>query len=318
MLAARVHAIGTTPLIEELPEPAPAAGESLVAIIAANVERLDLDVIAGEFPLLPDVPYIPGVSGVGRVLASSTFRPGEVVHIDGADVGLGRDGTWTQRAAVPDVALTAVPADLDPLAFAAFCGSFVAAHLAVVDIGAMRPGERVIVTGAAGNVGALAAQLALAGGARRVVGTVSRDESRAHVPAGAVAVVGTDASAAALDGPADLLIDTVGGDQLPGLLDLVTGGGRACLVGYTAGKTVALDLPRLLVADVRLLPVNSIGWRERSTADPIRELRRGRLAAPWQARPLRDLGEALHEVHAGRIRGRLLLVADEADEHTVD
>jgi len=54
---------------------------------------------------------------------------------------------------------------------------------------------------------------------------------------------------------ADLLVDTVGGPGLPGRLSSVRPGGRAVLVGYTAGTTVPLDLPALLRADVKTLPV---------------------------------------------------------------
>jgi NADPH:quinone reductase-like Zn-dependent oxidoreductase len=314
MVAVRVHAFGAEPLVDDVPEPRPAAGESLVEILAANVEPLDLDVLAGEFPVLPPLPYVPGVAGTGRVLESSAFQPGDMVQIDGADVGIGRDGTWAQRMALPDAALSILPSGVEPIAYTAFAGSFVAAHLAIVDLGALRPGERVVVTGAAGNVGSLAVRLALARDAGAVVGSVSRAERRPDVPTGAVAVVGPDQAAAALGGSADLLIDTVGGDRLQDFIDLVAPGGRACLVGYMAGKIVTLDLPRLLVADVRLLPINSMGWRERSTADPIGALRSGQFTVHRETHGLRCVTAALARLRAGRVRGRVVLVPDAGSE----
>jgi NADPH2:quinone reductase len=314
MLAARVHAFESDLLVEEVPEPVPAAGESLVEILAANVQRLDLDLLAGAFPIRPRLPYVPGVSGSGRLLESSALRAGELVHIEGADVGMGRDGTWAQRAALPDTALSVVPADLDPVRYAAFCDSFVTAYLAVVDVGEMASGERVLVTGAAGNVGSLAVQLALDRSARAVIGAVRRDERRPLVPAGATAVVGVEEAAAALDGPADLLVDTVGGEQLQNFVDLVAPGGRACLVGYTAGTTPTLDLPRLLLADVRLLPVNAMRWRGRSTAAPVAELRRGRFEARFETQALRRVNDALERLRAGLVEGRVVLTPNRDDD----
>ena len=113
---------------------------------------------------------------------------------------------------------------------------------------------------------------------------------------------------AALAGPADLLVDTVGGEDLQRFVDLVRPGGRACLVGYTAGTIVPLDLPRLLVGDVRLLPVNSIGWRERSTADPVAALRDGGLRAPFETHALRDVAAAIERLRARAADGRVVLV----------
>jgi NADPH:quinone reductase len=308
VLAARIHAFGSPPALEDLPEPRLGAGDSLVEILAANVEHLDLDVASGAFPLLPAPPFVPGVSGTGRILESAAFERGALVHIDGADVGLGRDGVWAQRAAIPAEALALLPAVVDPVRFAAFCGSYVAAHLAIADVGRLASGERVLVTGAGGNVGALAVQLALARGAGAVVGAVGADRRRRRVPAGARAVVGVGEARAALAGHADLLVDTVGGEGLQGFVDLVRPGGRACLVGYTAGTIVPLDLPRLLVSDVRLLPVNSIGWRQRSAADPVAALREGALRAPFETHALRDVAVAIERLRARVADGRVVLV----------
>ena len=56
----------------------------------------------------------------------------------------------------------------------------------------------------------------------------------------------------------DVLIDTVGGEGVADLIQCVRPGGRAVLVGHTAGRTCPLDLPSWLLSDVRLIPVNTV------------------------------------------------------------
>lgn len=314
MRAARIHAFGSAPVLDAVDDPRPAEGESLVEVIAAVVGHLDLGIATGNFPILPQLPHIPGVSGAGRVIESANHRRGAIVEIAGSQLGISRDGTWGEFAAVPDAALARVPSDVDLLQFLAFSGSFTTAHLAVSEIGKLEPGEQVIVTGAAGCVGSLAVQLALARGASAVVGAVGREGRRRDVPSGARAVLDRAEAAACLNGCADLLIDTVGGRHLSMFLELVRPGGRACLVGYTAGTALEIDLPRLLVADVRLLPVNSMTWREhmgpalRTAA--IAELRKERFQIRVETYELSDAPAALEQLRGGRARGRVILVPD--------
>ena len=62
MLAARLHEWGSSPSIDEVPAPTPAAGESLVRVLAASVGHLDLTIAGGHFPVSPTLPYIGGVT----------------------------------------------------------------------------------------------------------------------------------------------------------------------------------------------------------------------------------------------------------------
>ena len=132
------------------------------------------------------------------------------------------------------------------------------AHAALHDVGRLQPGERVGVRGAAGSVGRVAVQLALAAGAEEVIGIVSSQERGAAVPAGARAVAAgsPDELRARLHGAGlDLLVDTVGGLGLAACLGAMRARGRIVLVGYAGGVRLELDATELLVHDVSLLPL---------------------------------------------------------------
>lgn len=303
MIAARVREWGAPPRLEEVPDPVAGPGETLVRVSGAALGHIDLTVAGGEFPHRPVLPYTPGTDGAGIAVVS-----GAPVRIRGGGVGLARDGTWAELVAVPDDAVWPLRPEVGLALAACFFSPATTAWTAVHEVGALRPGERVAVTGAAGAVGSLAVQLAMEHGAAKVFGIVGRPAKGAAVPRGAEVVVG---ALAAEHGAVDLLIDTVGGAGLAGLLGAVTPGGRAALVGYTAGTSVTLALPALLAADVRLLPVNML--RRAAAARPLADvllprLLAGELTLAIERHPLADLSAAIERVRTGAAGGRVVLV----------
>ena len=144
-----------------------------------------------------------------------------------------------------------------------------------------------------------------------VVGVISSEERRNGVPAGVEVAVGT-AGTAAIDPPADLLVDTVGGEVLLQLLPRVRPGGRAALVGYTKGERIELDLPSFMFADVALLPVNGMRWRVlagESLAEAARaEVERGGFPRRVETYPLGRATDAFAAAAENRANGRVVLL----------
>ena len=312
MRAARVHGVGREPVLEEVPDPEPGDGETLVEIAAALVSHFDTGLANGRLPVSPPFPYVPGTGAAGHVLESTTFDRGALVEIRGGGIGVTRQGTWAERLVAPDEAVHRLPAETDPAVGATFSSPFMTAEVALFEVGGLEPGERVAVTGAGGAVGSVVVQLALAARASEVIALVSREERRSAVPTGATVAVGPDEAAGALETSVDLLVDTVGGELLPELIERVRPGGRACLIGYTAGEDVAFNLPRLLFADVRLLPVNLIHWRrkmgDRLQALAVDQLQQKKLAIPVQSFALADVADAVRTLRSGRATGSVVLV----------
>ena len=312
MRAVRIHAWNTAPAIDKLGEPDRGTGETLVKVDAATVSHLDITVATGEFTLRPPLPYVPGTEGAATVLASDTFDPGtQVIFRDGA-VGLDRDGTWRERAAVRDDALLPLAIRLDPSVAATFFVPVTTAYVALHDIGGMEPGQTVLVSGATGAVGSMAVQLARAAGAN-VIALVSKAARLPDLPEGVQGVALDDARAAAelrAARPADLLLDTIGGPGLSQRIGWVRFGGKVACVGYTAGTEFTIDLPNWFFTDVAILPVNLMS-REARAQEVARELlpqiADSTIKVNVDEFPLEQAAEALRQLANGQIRGRAVI-----------
>jgi NADPH:quinone reductase-like Zn-dependent oxidoreductase len=297
---------GGLPALRERTLPDRKPGETLLRVRAAQIGHLDLDVVEGTFGLLPDLPSVPGTEACGEVVASDTHQPGSLVRVRGGGVGLRRDGGWADHLVAPDNAVVAVPEGTDPAVACSFFSPAATAWAAVHAVAAVQPGERVIVTGAAGAVGAMTVQVAARAGAE-VIGVVGRPAKLAHVPDHAKAVLAADLSAEATGGPVDVLVDTVGGPVLTAALRLVRPRGRAALVGYTAGREFTVDLAHFLLADVALLPVNLLS-RSRDLVDIgdqlLAEISAGTLRLPIERFGLDQLAEAVERLRGGQVIGK--------------
>lgn len=286
MKAVRIHAWNREPVVEQLPDPLPRPGRTIVKMAAAAVAHIDRTVAAGKFmtPLKP--PYVPGVEGAGIVVSSQRFAPGQRVWLRGGGLGTRFDGTWCELVEAPDAAVDVLPDEVSMTQGSAFFSPCAAAWVALHDVGGLQPSERVAITGASGAVGSAATQLALGHGAT-LVETPGPDH------------------------PVDLLIDTVGGPVLQELLAAVEPGGRAVLVGYTAGETVTLSLPWLLQRDVRLLPLNMVRRDAQGRAavpELLSRLADGRLGLVTQTFAVEEADEALRWITQRGHRGRAVLV----------
>ena len=295
-----------------LPPPVPGAGEALVAIEAAAVSQLDLQVIEGRFPVRPPLPFVPGTDAAGRVVSGDGVAPGPRVWVRGAGLGVARDGCWAEHAVVPTSCLHPLAEDVDAAVAATFFVPCMAAHVALHEVGRLREGERVAVRGAAGAVGSLAVQMALAAGASEVLGIVATRERTTAVPQGARPIVAPDtaALAALAKMSVDLLVDTVGGDGLAASVAMMAQRGRIVVVGYAGGTSVTLDLLALLVQDVSILTMNGMSRAEEVVhlADGwLDDLRHGRLVMPVTSFGLDALDEALRLVRASPSPGRIAL-----------
>jgi NADPH2:quinone reductase len=228
------------------------------------------------------------------------------VWLRGSGLGTRRDGTWRELVVAPDEALGALPDALPMALGSAFFSPCTSAWVALHEVGCVQPGERVLITGATGAVGSIAAQLGREAGAR-VFAALDERTQLARLPEGVEPVSPRDASQPS----ADLLIDTVGGAGLAAALRAVVPGGRAVLVGYTAGTAVTLDLAELMQRDVRLLPLNMLRREAAGRAAAhglLSRLADGRLRLAVTTFALDDAARALDWIAQRGHHGRAVLV----------
>jgi NADPH:quinone reductase-like Zn-dependent oxidoreductase len=178
----------------------------------------------------------------------------------------------------------------------------------------VQPGERVAVRGAAGSVGQVAVQLALAAGASEVIGIVSTEGRAERVPEGAHAVVAGSPEELRdrLHGEDfDLLVDTIAGPGLTACVGAMRPGGRIVLVGYAGGVRLELDVTELIGRDVSLLPLNGIA-REPETAPRSGEwldgIVRGDLYVTTSVFPVERLADAVAAVRRSPSPGRVAVL----------
>ena len=305
MRAVRVSEWSTPVIVDDVDAPQPTDGHTIVQVHAATVGHVDRTIWSGAFLRHPPLPYTPGVEAAGVVVSSSTYESGDRVWIRGGGLGTVTNGTWAEFALAPDAALGRLPDDVSFELGSAFFSPCTSAWVALHTIGELAAGQRVVITGATGAVGAIAVQLALEAGAD-VVATVSRPErlDAVHTAARGIVVNGADDLEAL---GADLLVDTVGGPVLSMVLPWVQPGGRAVLVGYLAGTTVELDLPTFMQRDVSIHPLNMIRRDPDGRAvapELLARLADGRLSLDVTSFPLANAADAMDWIvqsgHSGR------------------
>ncbi|MDP9893061.1 NADPH2:quinone reductase [Variovorax boronicumulans] len=290
MKAIRIHGFDAAPVLEEVADPAARPGHTIVRMQAATVGHIDRTVWRGSFLRHPPLPYTPGVEAAGIVIASGRYEVGQRVWLRGSGLGTLFDGTWCERIDAPDEALGLLP-DAVPMELgAAFFSPTTSAWVALHEVAKLQAGEQVLVTGASGAVGSLVMQLA-------------RDAGCTVTP--------VDPNIAPAAASADLLIDTVGGHVLAASLPAVRPGGRAVLIGYTAGPTLQLDIAHFLQRDVALLPLNMFRREAEGRAaapELLARLADGRLHLDVQSFALADAAIALEWIAQRGHRGRAVLV----------
>jgi len=177
MKAVRIHAYGSSEVLsyEDAPRPTVGDGEVLIRVCATSVNPFDCAVRAGYMTAYFNysLPLILGtdVSGIVEEVGAgvTNFAPGDGVY---TRAGVVRDGAYAEFALVPASDVATKPQSLDHLHAAAIPHAILTAWQALIVEANVTDGQTVLIHGAAGGVGHLAAQLARMRGAR-VIGTAS-------------------------------------------------------------------------------------------------------------------------------------------------
>lgn len=225
MNAMRVHEFGGPEAIamEEVPIPRPCEGEVLVRVHAAGVGPWDGWIRSGNSVLPQPLPLTLGSDVSGEVVAvgsgPSGLLPGDPVY--GVTNKRFTDG-YAEYAICRAEMIAPKPETLSHVDAASVPVIAATAFQAIFSHGAGKPGQSVLVHGAAGNVGRFAVQFAKDAG-MRVVATVRGDEGRELKRLGADVVL---IDSLLFDEKVDLAVDLVGGESQTALFGLLKRGGR--------------------------------------------------------------------------------------------
>lgn len=250
VLAGIVDAPGAQPRVGPVELPPRAQGSTLLAVVAAPLNPLDLLIASGNFhSARHEAPYVPGSECVGVVLDSDSHPSGTLVYAE-CHPSPTSPGAFAGQVVVADEDLLPVPGGIDPVLAAAVGNSGTAAFLPLVEVAGLRPGETVLVLGATGAVGQLAVQIAASHGAGRVIGVGRNAAALDRLLAfGADAVVDLrpdeepDRLAArirAVAGAVDVVLDGTYGVPLEAALQACGQRARVVNVGNVAGATARI------------------------------------------------------------------------------
>jgi NADPH:quinone reductase len=277
--------------LAERPDPVPAAGEVLIDVAAAGVNRPDVLQRMGSYPPPPGASDVPGLEVAGRVAAVgpgvATLRPGDTV------CALVSGGGYASRCVAPAPQCLPVPAGLDLVAAAAMPETFFTVWTNVFERGALQRGETALFHGGTSGIGTTAIQLTVARGARVLATAGSDEKCRACMALGAEHAINyrtTDFVAAVHEHTAgrgvDLVLDIMGGSYVPRNLSALALDGRLVQIGLLEGPAATIDLRRVLV---RRLTLTGSTLRARSVDE------KGRIAAALRR-------EVWPLVEAGRVK----------------
>ena len=255
----------------EIPDPIVEPGHALVRMHAAGLNFADIYRRRGDYHMDATPPWILGYEGAGTIEAidDPSFAVGDRVAF--ADSPRAN----AELVAVPAGKLVAVPAEISLDDAAAVLLQGLTAHYLVHDSHRLRAGETVVVHAAAGGVGLILVQLAVAAGAR-VIALASSDAKRAAARAiGASEAFGYDDWVANVrassGGGADVVYDSVG-STLHASLDAARTGGHVVFYGFAGGEPPPIE-PRVLM-DRSLSVTGGDLWNVLTGPD----VRRGRAA----------------------------------------
>jgi NADPH:quinone reductase-like Zn-dependent oxidoreductase len=243
MMALRAHVRGGPEklIYEQAPVPVPAPGEALVEVHAAGITFAELTWDAtwlgdGGVDRTPTVPSHE-VSGVVAALGPDVMGVGVGDEVYGL-IPFDRDGAAAQYVCVPAGILAAKPVSISHTAAAAVPLAALTAWQALTDRVQVHRGERVLVQGGAGGVGAFAVQLAALAGAQ-VTATCRGTDTAFVAGLGAEHVIDIDTSDFTADQVTyDVVVDTVGGTTLDRSFTVLRRGGR--LVSVAAPPSAEL------------------------------------------------------------------------------
>jgi NADPH2:quinone reductase len=229
--------------VVERPAPSPGEGEVLIRVAACGVGYVDALVALGRYQVKPPTPHIPGneISGVIEALGSgvSGLAVGDRV------LAMARSGGFAELAIAPAVGTLALPRAMRFAQAAGFRVNYLTALHGLRDRAGLRPGERLLVFGAAGGVGAAAVQVGLALGAEVIAAASSPAKRDFAAGLGARGVMDVEP-----EGWRDRLKGVTGGKGVDVVFDPVCGplfeaafrslawGGRHLVVGFAAGKGI--------------------------------------------------------------------------------
>lgn len=307
-------------VLEELPDPEPAAGQVLVSIRAAGINFPDVLVIAGQYQVKTEPPFVPGNEAAGVVEAVgdgvTRYAPGDEVML------MPTGGAFAEKCLVDQSLVMPMIPGLGFARAAGFTITYGTSYHAFKQSARLQAGDTALVLGAAGGVGITAVEIAKSMGAT-VIAAASTDEKLNFAKqAGADHTINysteplNDAVKALTDGNgADVVYDPVGGELAQLALRATAWHGRYLVIGFASGEIPKFPANIVLLKEASIMGVWWGTWARKNPAEQVSNVREmAELVAAGKLEPrvteqysLDDYKEAFGAITGRRALGKVVM-----------
>ncbi|MBT6858409.1 MAG: NAD(P)H-quinone oxidoreductase [Rhodospirillaceae bacterium] len=234
------------------PVPTPGAGEILIEVAAAGVNRPDLMQRRGQYPPPPGVSDIPGLEIAGRVAALGEGDTGW--QIGDKVTALVAGGGYAEYCVAPGAQALSAPGALSMIEAAALPETFFTVWSNVFDRGRLAPGETLLVQGGSSGIGTAAIMIASNLGHPVIATAGTEEKCQACRDLGAALAINYKTQDFAeevnkfTDGRgADVILDMVGSDYLQRELDCLAADGRISVIATLGGSSAEINVTKLML-----------------------------------------------------------------------
>jgi NADPH2:quinone reductase len=316
-------------IVQEIESPRPGKDQVVVTVKACGVNFPDALLIQDKYQYRPALPFSPGaeVAGIVKEVGDGVMspRPGDKV------IASTRCGGFAEETLAEASKCVPMPDGLEFAVASSFALTYGTSYYALKDRARLKPGERLVVLGAAGGVGISAVELGKAMGAH-VIAAASTEEKLALAkkqgaddgfvyPAGPLSKEQQKSFSETLKQltggkGADVLYDPMGGDYAEPALRAMNWQGRYLVIGFAAGEIPRIPLNLALLKSCDIVGVFWGAWMERDPQSGFANLKelanwiaQGKLKPHISARfPLERAGEAIRMLMDRKARGKVVVV----------
>jgi NADPH2:quinone reductase len=319
-----------TLVLEEVPSPKPGRGQVVISVKAAGVNFPDVLIIQNKYQFRPPLPFSPGGEVAGTIKALGEGVTG--VNIGDPVIGSTGWGGFAEEALCDAGRLIPLPQGIDFVHASAFVLTYGTSMHALKDRAQIKPGESLLVLGAAGGVGLAAVEIGKVLGAKVYAAVSTPDKLEVAKQHGAIG--GLVYPAGPLDRDAqkklsedlkalvggdgfNVIYDPVGGDYAEPALRAIAWEGRFLVVGFAASDTIP-KVP-LNLALLKGCQIVGVFWGAFTAREPQRNKANIAELVAWvqhgKIKPLvsktyslAQAAEALNDMAARRVKGKVVLV----------
>ncbi len=317
MRSMRVHEAGGRLRLDDVAPPAPGPGQALLRVRACGVNFADTLMVKGSYQETPAPPFAPGIElcGVVEALGAGVREPAPGTRV----AAISGWGGFADYALAPAAACAPIPDAMSDAVAAGLQVAYGSSHVALDHRARLRPGERLLVLGAAGGVGLTAVEIGALLGAEVIAVARGPEKCALTREKGAHHAIDVEADglrdAVKALGGADVVYDPVGGEMWRAAMRAANFGARLIPIGFASGEVPQIPANILMVKN---LDVIGLYWGAYLRHDPsvladsLRQLLQwwaaGRIA-PHVSRtlPLEEAETALDLLRMRKATGKIVL-----------